>query len=263
MNIEKHITNIETAPNFKLALNHFAQAINDLGYENYFFSNMNTQISPVKFTVRQYETNYPKAWTDIYMGGQYFFHDPIAIAVMAHTTPFYWSQYMANYKKPFTDEALKIMQHAADFNILDGMGMSYLRNQGNLYTLTISKGSLIESYDSDILANIYLLGAKLVESHDKFNVEKPTPIALTRQEQKIVTFGAMGKTDGEIGQLMHISVNTVRYHWKNIFEKLNSYTRVFAIIQAMNLGFVDLDIVEIPTDNGSIEEHHRNINLNQ
>ena len=257
--IEKHILEIEKQDDFSQALKIFEKAILDFGYSNYFFSNMCTQSAPSLFTVKFFKTNYPDNWVKTYLDNKYSFHDPIALAVMANHAPFYWSKLIASAPELLTDKSMDVMQHASKHGIVDGMGMSYFYNQGNLYTLTLSKNSAIKDYDNSSLAHMYLLGAKLVEVFEKKNKELSKTIHLTTQEQKIVTLGAVGKTDGEIAQIMEISVNTIRYHWKNIFEKFDCYSRVLAIIQAMNRGFVRPGILEITTESGSSETYKKAI----
>ncbi|MBD0403354.1 LuxR C-terminal-related transcriptional regulator [Flammeovirga sp. EKP202] len=44
---------------------------------------------------------------------------------------------------------------------------------------------------------------------------------LTKREKEIIEFKYQGKTPKEIAELMNISINTVRTHWKNIKKKVN------------------------------------------
>lgn len=53
--------------------------------------------------------------------------------------------------------------------------------------------------------------------------------ALSKREVDCLQFCASGKTNREIAALMKISENTVRFHMKNIFRKLNVNNRAHAI----------------------------------
>lgn len=254
-----YILDIKNALTFDKALSILNDALQEFGYSHYCFSNMSTNNSPAIFKLNDLWTSYPKEWTQTYEDKPYIFSDPIAIRLMANKEPFYWSQMIAISGKTLSDESKVMMNHAQQYGICDGMGFSYLHNQGNLHTLCVSKGDIIQDYDPIILSQFYLLGALLVEKYEGLKYNQTKKIILSEKEKLIVTWGAVGKTDNEIGQLMDISVNTVRYHWKNIFEKLESYSRVFAIIQAMNLGFIDTQVFEITTESGSSETYHRNV----
>jgi DNA-binding CsgD family transcriptional regulator len=261
--LSSYIQDIENACDRQTALSILRAAIQEKGFQYYFFSNLNTRSSPAIFKVKFFETTYPKEWAEIYVRDQYAFYDPIALAVMDNKSPFYWSQLLKNQDKPLSDEAKNILQHATTYGIVDGVGLSYLLNQGNLYTITISTNKMITDYDADCLSQLYLLGSKLVDRFEKESEALTKDIHLSDQETRIVTVAAIGKTDAEIAQILGISSHTVRYHWKNIFEKLQSYSRVFAIIQAMNLGFVDNSILDVTSDSGSSQIYTRSVNSNQ
>ena len=83
--------------------------------------------------------------------------------------------------------------------------------------------------------------------------------SLSPREQEVISMAAMGKTDAEIATIAGISTNTVRYHWKNIFSKMDSYSRVFAIIRALNLGYVNTQRFELPTSSGSGETYQKSV----
>ena len=64
------------------------------------------------------------------------------------------------------------------------------------------------------------------------------PMQLTRREIQCLKWGAVGKTDAEIGLIMRISVPTVRFHMTNAARKLNVTGRSQAIYRAATLGYV-------------------------
>ncbi len=65
-----------------------------------------------------------------------------------------------------------------------------------------------------------------------------TPAPLTRREIQCLKWAAMGKTDGDISEIMHISLPTVRFHITNAARKLNVMGRPQAIYKAATLGYV-------------------------
>jgi|GEM_PF-1689743 len=259
MILEKHIANIANAESFNDALNYFQKAIIGFGFQHYFFSNLSTHGAPATFKVNYFKSSYPQEWLDLYIQNKYVFCDPIATTMLANKSPFYWSRLIKDFDKPLSNASQIMMQHAEEYGLKDGLGMSYLHNQGKLHTLSISTPHNIDKYDDTLLAQIYLLGVRLVDAFEKFHNKNNFQVKLSKQEKRIITYGAIGKTDNEIAQLSGISINTVRYHWKNIFNKLESYSRVFAVIQAMNLGLIDSNVLEITTESGSSETYQRRI----
>lgn len=65
-----------------------------------------------------------------------------------------------------------------------------------------------------------------------------TPQRLTRREAQCLRWAAAGKTDGEIGIILDLSVSTVRFHLRNAGKKLGATGRAQSIQLAAGLGFI-------------------------
>lgn len=63
------------------------------------------------------------------------------------------------------------------------------------------------------------------KSSSKSNQDKPTPVLLTLREQEILDYLQGGLTNKEIANALNVSVNTVKYHIKNIYNKLDIGSR--------------------------------------
>ena len=257
MSYKSLISKLQTAPNTKAAFVILNRLCANLGFEYYMFTQIGTQDSPSSFKVKLYETNYPDEWMAVYFKNAYLYCDPVAQRLLLNESPFFWSQYISQLD--LSDDSKKMMAHAKEFNLSDGVGCSYLKNQGQLYTLTLSSNKTLDTSDTTLMADVYLIGAYLVDLYQKEKQEIHEYQALTQKEKNIVTYGAAGKTDAEIALIAGISINTVRYHWKNIFSKMDSYSRVFAIIRALNLGYVEPHTFEITTNSGSSEIYRKAI----
>jgi LuxR family quorum-sensing system transcriptional regulator CciR len=72
-------------------------------------------------------------------------------------------------------------------------------------------------------------------STNKTNLDKITP-----REVDCLHWTARGKTNWEIGQILEISENTVRFHLKNAFKKLGATSRARAVGTAINAGIIHL-----------------------
>ena len=66
---------------------------------------------------------------------------------------------------------------------------------------------------------------------------------LSFREKECLIWAALGKTSGDIGAILAISENTVKFHMKNAMRKLHTSSRAAAVIKAVRLG-----IVELPPD---------------
>ena len=67
----------------------------------------------------------------------------------------------------------------------------------------------------------------------------PTP-KLSGREMEVLRLIATGANNGKIGKMLFISENTVKNHVRNILEKLQSHSRVEAVLYAVREKILDL-----------------------
>ena len=67
--------------------------------------------------------------------------------------------------------------------------------------------------------------------------------ALSEREVECLTWVALGRTDAEIGQLIHRSPTTARFHVENAMTKLGARNRPQAVAIACQLGLIHADDV--------------------
>ncbi len=64
------------------------------------------------------------------------------------------------------------------------------------------------------------------------------PNALTEREQAVMRLVSQGLGNKEIGRRLSLSDNTVKFHLRNIFAKLNVTTRTAAVSAARQSGLI-------------------------
>ena len=64
------------------------------------------------------------------------------------------------------------------------------------------------------------------------------PELLTRREIEILYWMAAGKSNEETANILYISKNTVRYHLKNIYRKLDVHNKAAAVSVATAMGII-------------------------
>lgn len=74
-------------------------------------------------------------------------------------------------------------------------------------------------------------------SHNKLGTKD---IILTSRQKEIMTWAIIGKTNGEIGEILKISKHTVNVHFRRIYEKTEVNNRVQAVAKVLALGIVNL-----------------------
>lgn len=63
---------------------------------------------------------------------------------------------------------------------------------------------------------------------------------ITRREQDVLESALQGKTDKEIAEFLGITSHAVRFHWRNIFRKLETGRRIQAVTKALQIGLTIL-----------------------
>jgi len=75
--------------------------------------------------------------------------------------------------------------------------------------------------------------------------EQPAPAVeqLTEREVEVLELVVDGLTNKEIGEALHLSVNTIKIHMRNILDKLHLQNRIQAAVYAVREGLVNEDSV--------------------
>lgn len=88
-------------------------------------------------------------------------------------------------------------------------------------------------------AEMHILALRFVATYEEAIAgSDKTPARLTRREIQCLKWAAAGKTDAEIGELVAISLPTVRFHVTNAARKLRAGGRSQAIQRAAILGYI-------------------------
>lgn len=143
-------------------------------------------------------------------------------------------------------------------HLLEGVDCSQARNTPNLGEAIIAPVHLprglvgavfwcsrapvgVEALFAKHAAGLHNLALRLVATHNEARGRPrnaTVPQTLTRREVQCLRWAAAGKTDGEIGIILSLSVSTVRFHLRNAAAKLGATGRAQSIQIAAGLGFV-------------------------
>jgi DNA-binding CsgD family transcriptional regulator len=233
--LERHVELIVGSPTAQEAFDHFCDAMRQHGYDRIAYSLVNDHPSLGLSSKHGLATSYPEDWMQHYAAHKFSLIDPVTQQVLTKRTPFFWSDITGKLER--RSVSLRMMDEAADAGLGDGIGIS-LRGEGpELVGVGIARSSLPGSernkpQDYNLLGGVYLLSTCLHETYRDLLI-KAARAALSTRQRDILSWGAEGKTDEEISIILNITINTVRFHWKNIFKKLTANRRTYAISKAL------------------------------
>lgn len=181
-------------------------------------------------------SNYDARWQQRYRDANYLDTDPTVAHGARSGEPIIWSDDVFKHTPQLWSEArdcgLRVGWAQSCFGAKGMVGMlSLVRSHEALSSAEIAQ------HDPFLrcLANIahLALSAGFARDHPAWHPK------LTAREIEVLQWTADGKNTEDVAQLLHISVNTVKFHIKNVIEKLDVPNKPAAVARATALGFLD------------------------
>ena len=246
--LERYVERIVASQTTQEAFGIFCEAMRQHGYDRITYSLVNDHPSLGLSSKHGLATSYPDDWMKHYAAHNFSLIDPVTERVLTKRTPFFWSDTTAKLDR--LSASLRMMNEAADAGLGDGIGIS-LRGEGpELVGVGIARSSLPapeqrKPQDYNLLGGAYLLSTCLHETYRDLII-KAARAALSTREHDILSWAAEGKTDEEISMILNIAFGTVRFHWQNIFKKLQANGRTYAIAKALRQHIIAPASVDAP-----------------
>lgn len=201
----------------------FITALKDLGFSSFAYGELfnNGMVQPLV-------TEYPSDWVSHYFENNYQAIDPVIYHARQKSSPFWWAD------MELSPSQKSLMCEAAEMRLHTGLVIPIRSLSG---TFVISACSEHRNLDNRSLWKVYLIAAHthlvLQSHHDPSQHE-----SLTSRETECLTWTARGKSSWDIGSIIGISENTVKFHIKNAARKLQTSSRVLAVVKAIQLGLI-------------------------
>lgn len=182
-------------------------------------------------------SSYPQHWVEYYNQTGYMDHDPVAQELMKTLKPFFWNDLLQEKRIP--DLSVQVMNEAGESGIHNGLAFSMPGKFGEItaFGLAQTDKDTTKTKDYSLLASLHLLSVYFHQTFREMH-KSEAQVDLTGREKEILQWAAEGKSDDVIADILNISQNTVRFHWKNVFEKLDANGRVFAVTKALRMEII-------------------------
>ena len=245
----QHIELINSAKTPEEAFERFVSIMKAHGYDRITYSLVTDHPSLKLPRQHGLATSYPEDWMKFYKENNYMDIDPVTRRCLSSRKPFFWSDVTAD--PSIAPRSLQLMNEAEEAGLADGIGISLSGRTGELVGIGLAKSSNYESKkskDYQFFSGAYLLS---VYFHETFRdlLSQPSKVHLTEREKEVLCWASEGKTDEEIATILNLSLNTVRFHWKKIFKKLEANGRIYAITKAIRLHLITPAMITTPYQN--------------
>jgi DNA-binding CsgD family transcriptional regulator len=249
-NLQDKIARIQSAPTQEEAFRQFNTLMLEYGYDSNVYTLLTDHPSIGLKSTHGLQASYPQSWIDFYNSRRYQQADPVWQRLLQSPAPFFWGDVVdgLKHRTDLSDEAVKaslrVMNEAAEAGVTDGIGISYLGPLGEMTAVAVSRTKGVTERRYVDMAEIYLLATFFHEKFMSFYA-RPNP-QLTAREVEVLLWAAGNKSDSEIADIMGVSASTIRFHWKNIFQKLEVTGRLPAVIKAMQMQLITPQFVKAP-----------------
>lgn len=181
--------------------------------------------------------NYPAEWLSLYISRGFYQIDPI---VKENFTRFDLQCWTDTYKKNSIPK--DFASTASDFGLKEGYthGVRSLNGtEGSLFSISgcsIERHPRTEAILRHIIPHFHQVISRL-----SIHYASPKKTVLSPREREILKWISCGKSSWDASVILHISERTVKFHVKNIMQKLNTVNRSHAVATALEQGLIDIE----------------------
>ncbi len=180
--------------------------------------------------------SYPSEWLELYVSQRFDKIDPIVKENWLSFRLQYWAD---TYKRH--NSSKMFISHAEDVGLRAGYTDGLRNFKGNEGSLFSFAGASVERHPRTevilkyIVPNLHQALARVLCKQRTCNSR------LSLREKEVLKWLKQGKSTWEISVILSISQDTVKFHIKNIMQKLDAVNRSQAVAVAMEQGLIDID----------------------
>lgn len=176
-------------------------------------------------------TTYPADWQAAYVEKQYLSVNPIRHRALEADRPFTWSS-LETHATPAQQALFDDCHHTG---MADGLVVPLHGPHG----LVIAVGFACRHADAmapDVEPLLQLIAWRLHHSTPPASASSP----LTAREREILQRISQGLDNASLAQVLNISENSVEWHLKNIYRKIDVKNRTSALVKSLKLGWISI-----------------------
>lgn len=188
-----------------------------------------------------YRTTYDDDWVKYYVDKTYGEIDPVVVAAERTNLPYTWQE--AVVKFGYAGKPTQLFLEARDFGIRGGITVPIRSASGEFATLSVIPDVAESDFPEFCGEHKHYLHLLALNYHTALSEllardsEMPE-VRLTARQRECLKWTARGKTAWEIGEILHVSAETVVTHLNKAAEKFGVFSKHHAVVKAIMMGLI-------------------------
>lgn len=179
--------------------------------------------------------DYPEDWVRHYARQGYEKIDPVLLLSPFTTKPLVWED--CEKRPELTEAQRRLFREARDMKLLDGVSFPLHAPMGGTYVLSLASPAAQPDYRRH-LPVLRAYAHQFFAAYSDLSPPGSGGVPLTARERDCLLWSARGKSNWDIGAILHISEHTVDFHLRKAMAKLGAGSRIIAIVTAIRRGLI-------------------------
>jgi len=235
------LENINRTTNIEDAFKIFTNACLFVGFEYVVYSLITPHDSIGYKAGHAIVGNYPSDWMAYYRQKNYEKIDPVIKHIKQKEGIFCWND-LAKYNLLKNPKEKTLMLQADEAGLHNGVGLSFKNYYGEIVGMGLASSCKNLDITSSKLNFISIIAKQFDTVFKNLALKQKNnhlpEYTLTERQKEILFWIAKDKKYGEIADILNISENTVLYHIKEIFKRLQVNSQIAAILTAIKFGLI-------------------------
>lgn len=211
----------------------FLQAVEAEGYQNAVYAKTrNRSVVDIPWL------KFPQGYAETYVSNRWDEIDPVVHFVPSARRPFTWNEACGSQK--ISRAQRTFIENCRDMGVHSGVTIPLHGPGGEVHLISLSMRDEKREVP-DILPKLFGLTYQYrLRLSELERDEIRPPSDLTSKEVECLRWCKEGKTNWEIGEILHISEKTVEFHVSNTIRKLGVSNRITAVVKGIQCGLISI-----------------------
>ncbi|WHS62781.1 LuxR family transcriptional regulator [Pseudomonas sp. G2-4] len=199
------------------------------------FAYVHLEPTPFNNSKISIHSNYPTEWIDTYRKNSLYKSDPVMANTAITATPFFWDEIPQEI-----DSNPDLFDQSASYGIQQGYTVPIHEPGRSFGSVHLSSEENDPDFPIIVRENLVIIQTLsiIANQHRPAEVSIESNLKLSPREIEFLHWLSLGKNYKEIGLIMNITERTVKFHAKQMTEKLDCINVKQAMFKAVQLNLV-------------------------